>query len=181
MRPEPINIRLRNGKEATIREATIKDADGLITAAKAYLSTSAYLCSYPEEFNPTHEEETGWIEAHKNDNSLLLVAEYKDKILATLNATGFQNKKMKHIAVLGVSILEEWRGIGLGSILFDILISWAKNTDLEILVLEVFSDNVVAINLYKKYGFVTDGIRRKYFKDKTGDYHDNVLMSLNLK
>jgi len=77
--------------------------------------------------------------------------------------------------------LEEWRGISLGSILLEELLSLAKGTDFEILALEVFSGNMVAVNLYKKYGFVIDGVRKNYFKDKTGDYNDNVLMSLNIR
>ena len=181
MKFTPINICLKNGKTATIREAALEDAEALIRAAKLYLRTSEYLCSYEDEFNPTEEEEVAWIEAHQPENSLLLVATYNDEILSTFNATGFPNRRMSHVAVLGISILEEWRGIGLGKALFDSLIGWARKSSLELLVLEVFAENTNAIHLYEKYGFGVDGVRKNYFKDRDETYSDNVLMSLNVK
>lgn len=182
MRFEPVTIKLKNGKEVLIREASIEDAEELIKAAKAYLRTSDYLCSYEDEFDPMMTEEINWIKSHQNANSLLLVATHEDEILATFNATGFQNRKMQHIAVLGISILEECRGQGLGTILFENLINWAKdNPFLEMLVLETFSDNADALKLYEKFGFEIDGVRKNYFKGGTNKYSDNVLMSLNVK
>lgn len=181
MKFETVDIILKNSKKVTVREAVPEDADALIRAAKTYLSTSEFLCSYEDEFNPTEQEEKSWIDAHQAENSLLLVATYKDEILCTFNATGFQNKKMYHVAVLGISILEEWRGMGLGKAMFDLLISWAKSSPLQMLVLEVFAENINAIHLYEKYGFKVDGIRKGYFKNADGVCHDNILMSLNLK
>ncbi|WP_029905828.1 GNAT family N-acetyltransferase [Prevotella sp. 10(H)] len=182
MRFAPQHITLKNGKNIVIREAVCEDAQALIDAAKSYLRTSDYMCSYENEFNPTPEEEADWIKSHQKENSLLLVAVDNEKILATFNATGYQNRKMKHVAVLGISILEDWRGNGLGNILFESMISWAKkNPELEILVLETFSDNLTAINLYKKWGFTVDGVRKNYFRNGNENYSDNILMSLNVK
>lgn len=182
MRFEPITVKLKNGEEVLIREASIDDAEELIKAAKSYLRTSDYLCSYEDEFDPMIAEEINWIKSHQNANSLLLIATRENEILATFNATGFQNRRMRHVAVLGISILEEWRGLGLGSLLFENLIGWAKdNPFLEILVLETFSDNADALKLYKKFGFEIDGVRKNYFKGGKNKYSDNVLMSLNVK
>lgn len=182
MKFNPLQVILKNGKTVEIREAQSDDAEKLIETAKSVLRTSAYMCSYENEFNPTLEEEEGWIKMHDQANSLLLITTYENEILSIFNATGFQNQKMKHIAVLGISVVEDWRGLGLGNILFEQLIRWAKNnTELEILVLEVFSGNTKAIDLYKKYGFVIDGTRKNYFKESTGEYNDDVFMSLNVK
>ena len=42
--------------------------------------------------------------------------------------------------------------------------------------LEVRAGNIAAQTLYKKYGFVEDGRRPRYYKD---NYEDAILMSLN--
>ncbi len=182
MRFDKIQATLKNGLNVEIREATVDDAEQLIRTAKSILRTSDYLCSYEDEFNLTLEEEKAWIKSHEHDNSLLLFATYNNDIIAVFNTTGFQNQKMKHIGVVGISIVEDWRGLGLGNILFGQLIKWAKeNPNLEILSLEAFSKNTKAIELYKKHGFVIEGIRKNYFKQITGEYNDDVLMSLNVK
>lgn len=182
MKFTPIQITLKNGKTVEIREARTDDAEKLIKTAKSILRTSAYMCSYDNEFNPAFEDEQEWVNIHNHTNSLLLVTIYEGEILSIFNATGFRNQKMKHVAVLGISVIENWRGQGLGNILFEQLIKWAKsNPELEILALDVFSGNTKAIDLYKRHGFIIDGTRKNYYKESTGKYNDNVFMSLNVK
>lgn len=179
---EQIDVQLKNGKTVCIREAVTKDAEALIVAAKSYLRTSEYLCSYDDEFTPSKKEQTGWVKAHDNVNSLLLIATYDKEIIATLNAAGFPNRKMRHVAALGISILKEWRGVGLGNVLFECMIAWARDkSPLAILTLDVFSANEPAIKLYEKYGFVKEGERKNYFKNKAGEYCNDVIMSLHLR
>lgn len=178
----PIHIELKNGKTVEIREATTRDVEALIVAAKSYLRTSDYLLSYDEEFNPSKKEEIAWIKSHDNANSLLLVATYSKEIIATFNITAFSQRKLNHVATLGISTLEEWRGVGLGSILMECMTRWAKTqSGLEMITLEVFSENKHAICLYEKYGFVKDREKKDYFRDKKGNYYNNTLMTLYLK
>lgn len=182
MKFEPLNIVLKNGKSVTIREASVNDAQELINAAKHYLGESDYLLSYEDEFNPTIEEETAWIKSMDNENSLLLVAEYEDRIIATFSMHGKQLRKQKHTAEIAVAMLNEWQGIGLGSTLFNCAIIWARQHSLlESIHLDVFSSNTQAQALYKKMGFEEDGRRKNYFKTDSGKYTDNLMMSLKLK
>ncbi|MCK4429215.1 MAG: GNAT family N-acetyltransferase, partial [Candidatus Aenigmarchaeota archaeon] len=50
-----------------------------------------------------------------------------------------------------------------------------KNLKIEIIELEVFAENKVALTLYKKVGFKKIGIVRKGYKKKR-KYFDRVLM-----
>jgi len=182
MKFSPQYIQLNNGPTVEIREATVRDAEELIAAAKCYLRTSDYLLSYEEEFNPTKKEETEWIKSHDNANSLILVAIYDKKIIATLNVIAFTYRKLNHVATLGIGMLPEWRGVGLGYAMMDSIIQWAKTkTGLKAITLEVFSENKAAIGLYEKCGFVKDGEKENYFMDKNGNYYNNTLMTLYLK
>ncbi len=182
MKFTPIHIELKNGKSVEIREATTRDAEALVVAAKCYLRTSNYLLSYDEEFNPTKKEEIAWIKSHDNVNSLLLIATYNKEIIATFNVTAFHYRKLRHVGTLGISILQEWRGVGLGSILMEYMTEWAKTrSGLKAIILEVFSENKHAISLYDKYGFVKDGEKKNYFIDKEGNCYDNTLMTLYIK
>lgn len=181
MKFEPKEITLKNGKTVLLREAMTEDAQELIDAEKIYLRESDYMLSYEEEFTNTIEDEIAWIKSMDNDNSLLLIATHKGEILSTLSLHNRRFKKLEHTAEIAIAILNEWQGVGLGTALFEATIAWCKEkTSLEIICLDAFAENIVAYGLYQKVGFTEDGRKRNYFKDRDGNYQDNVSMSLNL-
>ena len=55
------------------------------------------------------------------------------------------------------------------------VIEWAKLNKVEKIELEVFEDNAPAILLYKKFGFIEEGKKRKAIKTNEG-YKDIILM-----
>ena len=60
------------------------------------------------------------------------------------------------------------------------LIDYAKEHGIEIINLEVRSDNKAAIHLYEKYGFIKTGTVPAFFKiDK--EYVDFDVMSLDMQ
>jgi RimJ/RimL family protein N-acetyltransferase len=50
--------------------------------------------------------------------------------------------------------------------------------DLNKVSLEVLETNLRAIHLYKKLGFVIEGVKREEVKTSSGDYVDSIVMSL---
>lgn len=60
-------------------------------------------------------------------------------------------------------IIKEYRRNGYGSQLIKKLISYAKKTNIKNITLEVKIDNYTAIGLYKKYGFESVALRKKYY------------------
>lgn len=60
---------------------------------------------------------------------------------------------MSHRAELGITVRKDYWGQGIGSLLMKELIKYAKENRIEILNLDVRSDNVNAIHLYEKFGF----------------------------
>lgn len=59
---------------------------------------------------------------------------------------------MSHVVSLGMGILKPYRGKGYGKKLLKKVIDHAWSQGLKRLELEVFSDNDIAISLYKKMG-----------------------------
>ena len=82
---------------------------------------------------------------------------------------------MKHVGVLGMGILREFRGKGLGSKLLEKALNHAKTVNgIEKVELEVFKSNAVAIRLYERFGFVIEGERVK--GRKLDGIYDNILL-----
>jgi GNAT superfamily N-acetyltransferase len=56
-------------------------------------------------------------------------------------------------AELGIGVVDEWQGKGLGSRLMERIIREARILGFSRLALKVYSSNYKAVNLYRKYGF----------------------------
>lgn len=66
----------------------------------------------------------------------------------------------------------------MGTALMDYAIKWARRRRVEKIVLRVFSANSRAAELYFKFGFVAEGVRKKFMAD--GKCVDEALMGLFL-
>ncbi len=63
----------------------------------------------------------------------------------------------------------DWRGRGVGELLLVTLLREAQRRSAIFATLEVRVNNVVAQNLYRKYGFTEVGRRRRYYRDNDED------------
>lgn len=72
-----------------------------------------------------------------------------------------------------------YRRKGVGALLIESLIEVAKERGMIGLTLEVRVSNIEAQNLYKKYGFEAEGIRKGYYADnaeRPGTREDAIIM-----
>jgi len=72
------------------------------------------------------------------------------------------------VEILDLIIKEEYRNKGYASMLIKTVINDALDKECINITLEVNSDNIPAINLYKKLGFDIAAIRKNYYKDNDG-------------
>lgn len=71
--------------------------------------------------------------------------------------------------ITNIAVHPEYRGFGIGSMLMESLLSICKLERVTAITLEVRVSNERAINLYKKYGFEEEGIRKNYYEDNRED------------
>jgi RimJ/RimL family protein N-acetyltransferase len=169
--------------EVTIREALPSDAEKIIQYVQRLSEEPvSNIVIEPGEFNHTvAEEEKILSEFAASASSVFLVAEVAEKIVGLLNCRGKNDRKaIRHVVTLGMSVDQDWRGQGIGTLLMANAIKWAKGTGfIKRIELLVFERNKVAIHLYKKFGFEIEGKHRKaIFRD--GVYLDNLTMALLL-
>jgi ribosomal-protein-alanine N-acetyltransferase len=75
--------------------------------------------------------------------------------------------------ITNVAVHPKWRSKGYAKLLIQHLMNYAHSVGIEKLTLEVRVSNDAAISLYKSFGFVSHGIRPKYYSD-TGE--DALIM-----
>ena len=88
--------------------------------------------------------------------------------------------KVKHRAELGISVLKEYWGLGLGKALTKACIECAKEAGYSQLELNVVAENNAAISLYRSLGFVEFGRNPKGFNSRISGYQELVYMLLEL-
>lgn len=75
--------------------------------------------------------------------------------------------------ITNIAVGKDYRGLGVGNYIVEALILYCKLMEIRNMTLEVRESNIVAQNLYKKYGFLDCGIRPNYYSD---DNEDAVIM-----
>jgi RimJ/RimL family protein N-acetyltransferase len=82
-----------------------------------------------------------------------------------------------HRGTLGMGIVPHWRGLGIGSRLLNEALEKARRDDFVRVELDVFADNVRAIALYEKAGFLREGMQRDASLID-GQFRDAILMAV---
>ena len=169
---------LLNIGELIIGNASVQDANELITFIKQVDGESDFLIREAHEFNLTLEQEIKYIEGIiESEKNLLLTAKLDGKIVGTLGFNTQSRNRYKHQGRFGISILKAYWGNGIGTKLMEALIDWTERIGLVRLTLEVDADNERAITLYEKFGFEREGILKydKYLGN--GIYKDSIIMA----
>jgi len=74
---------------------------------------------------------------------------------------------------------KDYRGLGIGRLLIYKLYEWAINQGkIEKISLEVFSNNEIAIRLYRSVGFSEEGKQKRQVKLENGKYVDLIQMGI---
>ena len=79
--------------------------------------------------------------------------------------------------ITNIVVRKTYRKQGIGCLLLERLIEIAKETEFDVLCLEVNEKNIPAIKLYEKYGFEKVGVRKRYYNN----VDDAILMDLKIK
>jgi RimJ/RimL family protein N-acetyltransferase len=83
---------------------------------------------------------------------------------------------LAHTGTLGIGVLPEYRGQGIGTRLLSEVFRKARTKSVTRIELEARSDNHGAIRVYERAGFRREGTKRNAMRFD-GQYHDTVLMA----
>ena len=83
------------------------------------------------------------------------------------------------IEIISILIDKKFRKLGIGKSLLNKLLNIALKKKIQNIFLEVSVENMIAINLYKKFNFIKVGKRKNYYF-QNGKYIDADIMKLVL-
>lgn len=168
---------LKSGLEINIRIAEETDAGEIVSLFNVMGGESDNLTFGYNDYYLNENQQRLFIKAmRQRHNSLFIVAEIESKIIGYLSFTTMQRGKLVHRGDMGIALLKDYWGFGIGSLLIEYLITWAElSGTISKIELQVRADNKRAIDLYTKWGFVTEGriTRGMKIEDK---YYDLYYM-----
>ena len=151
---EEKTIILKDGRTAILKSPCVEDAEKLLNYIKKSCSETDFLARYPEEWTTTIGQEEAWVNRLRSAPDTLGITCYVDA-----NA-----------------ILKAYWNLGIGSAMFEELVSAAQNRGTEIMELEFIEGNDRARHLYEKFGFRVVCERPNMFKLKDGTYRSEFYM-----
>src|SRR5688572_8994018 len=140
----------------TVREAKPDDAAALLGHLKELAAEPGInIPLAPDEITTTVEQEKELLGAiAESPHAIMLVAEIDRKLVGELSLKAISSRRaVKHVATLGMSVKQGFRGKGVGRALMTEAIEWAPSAGITRIELYVYERNAPAIGLYERFGF----------------------------
>lgn len=178
---EEIRSLLADQRQLTLRPGAPKDAERVLAYLEQVAGESENLTAGPGEFSISLEQERAFLQqALDTPTDLYLIAEIEGEIVGMLAFSAEKRPRVQHGGEFGMSILRKYWNLGIGGRMLAYLIDWARRTHvIRKINLRVRVDNLSAIHLYEKYGFVREGRKTREFY-LHGQFVDVFLMGLQL-
>jgi len=169
-------ITIKNGKVVSLRYPAYEDAAELREYINRIVAENTRILL---DHTVTLEEEQAYVSSFlanmNKDDAIKLFAVCDGQIVGAADIRR-QPFKQRHVGLFGISISKDFRGMGLGRELMNVLMKRAKEVmGLEMIILSVNAENEAARALYKSMGFLESGVTPKAFL-QDGTYEDQVSM-----
>lgn len=170
-------VTLRDGRSVRIRRAVPDDAAAVLAYLRTVGGESDNLTFGAEGPDLDEGQEREYLtRVAASDNSLAIVALDGDRIVGSLTFDGGRRQRLRHQGEFGISVLQGYTGQGLGKALIEYMLDWARRSVVVRKInLKVRVDNLPAIRLYERMGWVQEGrTSRDTLID--GEFNDCLLM-----
>jgi GNAT superfamily N-acetyltransferase len=160
-----------------IRPASQADRDAIVALHKAAAVMPGALARAPDEVTPTYAD--GAIAS----DLCLVAVETDGTVVGEIHAKRETVAIFAHVlGNLTVAVHPERQGQGVGSNLFEALITWARAAEPPILRIELAAGagNPGAVRLYERLGFQHEGRQIARGRLPDGRFEDDILMGMLL-
>ena len=175
----PIDVKLKDGSPVQLALAGQQDIEPLRTLYRIIVEEGT---SYPHDRFPDQDEFIDYWFRGKST----VVAYVPDRARARDMIGAFYLKpnwpgRAKHVANAGFIVAPDWRNKGLGWLLGETMLAYAKQLGFRSVIFNlVFSENVAARHLWEKLGFKALSVIPGAVRKDDGTYQDAMIMFRSL-
>jgi ribosomal protein S18 acetylase RimI-like enzyme len=128
---------------------------------------------------PPIERARAFVQTNRERDLPHFVALVEGRVVGWCDIASLERPIYAHSGLLGMGVIAECRGNGIGNALLRAVIESARTRGLVRIELTVREKNLPALTLYRKVGFRVEGIKQKAVR-LDGEYENNILMALIL-
>ncbi len=171
-------ITLKNGKQAIFRQPSPKeDSEPMLEYLRKSSRETEFLLRSPDDEFFTPEKEEDFLNTIlESPNDLMVICEIDGKIAGNCQLRFMVRCKVRHRGNIGIALLKDYWGLGIGTKMFEELVNAAKERGLYQLELSFYEGNSRARALYEKMGFSIVGVHPDAVKLNDGKFLKEYLM-----
>lgn len=173
----------KQGKEYVIRYLKEGDAPGMLDYINTISDERTFISFQGEQLTIAEEEKVLATQREKMvKHEAVMLFVLIDHTIVGISGIEMKDKTEKHEGVFGISLRKEYRGEGIGRRLMQLVLDEAEKhiSHLRIVSLGVFGNNKLAMEMYRKFGFVEHGRLPRGVCYK-GEFIDHVYMHKSIK
>lgn len=156
----------RAGGALFVRAAESRDAARFLAHTRQLVTETDFMLKGAEDTLPAEAEQRLILDYFARSSTCLCIvatrtAQHRgrDPILGSLTLTPGRTSRTQHTVQLGMGVLRDAWGLGVGGLLLDHALTWTQaNPILSRVSLQVYEDNEPARRLYLSRGFVEEGV-----------------------
>lgn len=158
---------------AKVRRATADDIPEIVAIANAAIDEERWFTREPGQYHdPNH-----YGPAIQDGDKAVFVATIADDVIGHIFLS---SREAGGPVYLGMIVRRDLRHQGIGGLLLDAAIQWAREQGLRELRLSVYSHNAAGIALYRRKGFREIEYRPAHLTRNSGEIWDLVFMVCDL-
>jgi RimJ/RimL family protein N-acetyltransferase len=163
-----------------IRRAEAGDAPALVRLAEAVAREEGRWILATEGWRSIGDERRYLKTVQRHPDAVVLVADDDGEVVARLSLSRDPHPASRHVADVGLMVAESHRGQGIGRLLLDAAVDWARRSEIRKLELHVFPWNEPALRLYESFGFEREGYRKGHYA-RDDELVDAILMAYAIR
>lgn len=158
-------------------QPTVEDAEEIVTFYNRVGGETSYLSFEKDEYLLSVEEQRLAIQTNNLDSQQLMIVVKEENVIVAIGTMTTSKKiKSRHVTELGLVVQKVSQGKSIGTELMKRLMKWAREQpNLTKIRLDTRADNVRAVSLYLRLGFIVEGTLKNdtYWN---GQYYDLYIM-----
>ena len=174
---EPKTITLKDGRSCLLRSPQLEDVEEMLAYLHQTAAETHFLLREPEDVTDTNESERLFIQQILDSKSQLMIVAWVDgKLAGNCGLKINIYTKVRHRCEIGIGLLKEFWGLGIGSALFDEMFAAARAHGCTQMELKVIEGNQRGLALYQNKGFQTTGSIPNAIRLQDGTYLQEYIM-----
>jgi RimJ/RimL family protein N-acetyltransferase len=176
-RPYPAQIKLSDGRSATLRVMTPGDLDKIIEfASKLPADDLLFLRTDITDRNVVKQ----WIDNIRNGNTLTLLAEVEGELAAYASIHMNQARWTRRVGEIRLNASSRFRGFGLGRRLAAEVFDVARSLGLKKITAQMTTDQTAARAAFEHLGFQVEAVLTDWVEDRNGRSRDLMVMTFDV-